>query len=228
MQRGWIRGLSPRLNYLTQPFKWHFQQACSPQEKRHNTHEVTRVQKLEVGVQQGQWLTWHRSAWTEVSWFVFICILSIACFRTTTPLKGCKRRGKGKVGWDIQGYLACDSRWNALKYLDEEKEKQSMETKGSKRSGRTHSCPTVLEERKKKKDWNVLNLLLQKGVFNILNGLTHSQATLSRHRWGFLKLSHTLTKMGNSQNIANYTKNAIFPTRREDVGFFVGLFVCFK
>lgn len=37
-------------------------------------------------------LTWHRSAWTEVSWFVFICILSIACFRMTTPLKGCRRR----------------------------------------------------------------------------------------------------------------------------------------
>lgn len=43
---------------------------------------------------QGQWLTWHRSAWTEVSWFVFICILSIACFKTTTPLNGCQRKKK--------------------------------------------------------------------------------------------------------------------------------------
>lgn len=82
-------------------------------------------------MQQGQWLTWHRSAWTEVSWFVFICILSIACFRTTTPLKGCQRRKKNILCYSAAAFLrhpntvevvqACSSLWNALKNLDQEK-----------------------------------------------------------------------------------------------------------
>ncbi len=43
-----------------------------------------------TALKSNSWLTWHRSACTEVSWFVFICILSMACLIILIPRKGCK------------------------------------------------------------------------------------------------------------------------------------------
>lgn len=143
-------GLSLSLNYLAQPFKQHIQQVSIKEEGEKKQLRWDNVQvimftlrnQINSGLQpwrlqQGHWLTWHRSAWIEVSWFVFICILSIACFRTTTPLKGCQRRGEKKR--NIQGYSAadflsypkmleavqaCSSLWKALKNLEEERERK--------------------------------------------------------------------------------------------------------
>lgn len=41
--------------------------------------------------------TWHRSACTEVSWFVFICILSIACLSIPIPRNGCESKENPSV-----------------------------------------------------------------------------------------------------------------------------------
>ncbi len=43
-----------------------------------------------AALKSNSWLTWHRSACTEVSWFVFICILSMPCLIILIPRKGCK------------------------------------------------------------------------------------------------------------------------------------------